>query len=345
MTPETQEALSKHEVVLHCHRPEQVRLNPLGAEAKMHFEPYVQLREGLYDVRHIGAYSYLGGGHSVFRHIGRIGRFCAISGGIITGQAEHGMGQLSIHPLFSGNWTKVWPHVGDFYDRNSEVHRKSLRTDVKSVEHRNSRIEIGNDVWLGYGVFIRRGVKVGDGAVVAAHSVLVSDVPPYAVVGGNPAKVIKYRFPPDVIEQLVASRWWDKGLSAVTGLDWTEPAKCARELAARCRDLPDWSLPLVSVDAAGVVLGADGKSWMSAPASLPEDIPHSTNGAAHSAPTPAAAPTPTSASASAGSPAPSAEAIQGAAVAPAAPASSSPVSPTTPSVLTRFVKTISKALK
>ena len=76
------------------------------------------------------------------------------------------------------------------------------------------KIEIGNDVWIGRGSKFKctnsnKPLIIGDGAVIASDSVVVKDVPPYAIVGGNPAQVIKYRFPPDVIEALLRIRWWD----------------------------------------------------------------------------------------------------------------------------------------
>ncbi|WP_275898870.1 CatB-related O-acetyltransferase [Nocardioides sp. SYSU D00038] len=68
---------------------------------------------------------------------------------------------------------------------------------------------VGSDVWTGYGCMILAGVTIGDGAIVAAGAVVNKDVPPYAIVGGVPAKVLKYRFPPEDIERLLEIRWWD----------------------------------------------------------------------------------------------------------------------------------------
>jgi len=67
---------------------------------------------------------------------------------------------------------------------------------------------IGNDVWIGTQSVVVSGIKIGDGAVVAAHSTVTSDIPPYAIVGGSPAKIIKYRFSDDIIKKLLEIQWW-----------------------------------------------------------------------------------------------------------------------------------------
>ena len=70
-------------------------------------------------------------------------------------------------------------------------------------------IHIGHDVWIGYGAIIMDGVTIGTGAVVAAAAVVTKDVPPYAIVAGVPARIIRYRFDDDTIRRLLESRWWD----------------------------------------------------------------------------------------------------------------------------------------
>ena len=82
------------------------------------------------------------------------------------------------------------------------------------------KILIGNDVWIGRGCILKctnpeKPLVIGDGAVVASDSVVVKDVPPYAIVGGNPAQIIKYRFPPHVIEALLRIKWWDWSLDKI----------------------------------------------------------------------------------------------------------------------------------
>ena len=100
-------------------------------------------------------------------------------------------------------WQGVVPELAtprEGRDGNGQIFRRIIR---------KGQILIGNDVWIGSGVTIFGGVRIGDGAVIAAGAVVVKDVPPYAIVGGNPAKIIKYRFPEETIERLRRIAWWD----------------------------------------------------------------------------------------------------------------------------------------
>lgn len=123
-----------------------------------------------------------------------IGKFCALASGVqfIMGPANHRMSSVTTYPfaVFGGAWAERVP------DHLSELPRKG-------------DIVVGNDVWIGRESVILPGVKIGDGAIVAAYSVVTKDVEPYAVVGGNPAKLIKMRFDNNLIEQLLSLRWWD----------------------------------------------------------------------------------------------------------------------------------------
>jgi acetyltransferase-like isoleucine patch superfamily enzyme len=89
-------------------------------------------------------------------------------------------------------------------------HRDSVKAKFAKFDYFNMpRTRIGNDVWLGHSVCVRSGVEIGHGAVVAMGSVVTKDVPPYAVVGGNPARVLRMRFSDDVIAGLLATQWWN----------------------------------------------------------------------------------------------------------------------------------------
>lgn len=82
-------------------------------------------------------------------------------------------------------------------------------SEVKGYPKIRGDLIVGNDVWLGYGATVLSGVKIGDGAVVAANAMVVKDVPPYGIVGGNPAKLIKYRFDKEIIDELLKIKWWE----------------------------------------------------------------------------------------------------------------------------------------
>ncbi len=129
-----------------------------------------------------------------------IGKFFALARDVrfIMNGANHQTNGFSTYPFFiyGNGWESVTPQPGDFPYKGDTV--------------------IGNDVWLGYDVLVMLGVKIGDGAIVAARSVVVSDVPAYSVVGGNPAKVIKQRFHDAVIKELLTVKWWDWSLEKIT---------------------------------------------------------------------------------------------------------------------------------
>ena len=83
------------------------------------------------------------------------------------------------------------------------------KSNVASAWDNKGDIVIGNDVWIGFEAVILAGVKIGDGAIIGTRAVVTKDVPPYSIVGGIPAKVIRKRYSPDIIEQLLSLRWWD----------------------------------------------------------------------------------------------------------------------------------------
>ena len=123
-----------------------------------------------------------------------IGKFCSIACGakfIFTG-ANHTLNSLSTYPfpIFFEEWgldvaniTSAWDNKGD--------------------------IVVGNDVWIGYEAIIMQGVTIGDGAIIGTRALVTKDVPPYCVVGGVPAKIIKKRFPYETISKLKEMQWWD----------------------------------------------------------------------------------------------------------------------------------------
>ena len=138
----------------------------------------------------VGDHTYIGGNNKI--HNAVIGKFCSIGPEVRIG--------LGIHPL---TLKSTYP---GFYT-NSEYYRVEKRYDFEGEEYK--QVAIGNDVWIGARATILDGVNVGDGAVIAAGAVVTKDVPPYAVVGGVPAKVIKYRFDDNRIKELLEEEWWN----------------------------------------------------------------------------------------------------------------------------------------
>ena len=123
-----------------------------------------------------------------------IGKFCSIACGakFLFNSANHSLASLSTYPfpIFYEEWGLNIQDVAAAWDNKGDI-------------------VIGNDVWIGYEAVVLAGVTIGDGAVIGARAVVTKDVPPYAVVGGVPARLIRRRFPDDTISALLALRWWD----------------------------------------------------------------------------------------------------------------------------------------
>lgn len=131
-----------------------------------------------------------------------IGRYCSFARGVRTINANHPMHFQSTHGFFHN------PQLGYCSQRLAP----------------HLPLAIGNDVWLGTNALVLPSVHtIGDGAVVAAGAVVHKDIPPYAVVVGNPARVVRFRFPPDVISKLIASRWWEKKIGELDIREFSRP--------------------------------------------------------------------------------------------------------------------------
>lgn len=124
-----------------------------------------------------------------------IGNFCSIGPSVRIGLGAHPTDHLSTFPAFYSKKTRC---------------QISFVNENKFEEYGN--VEIGNDVWIGYNAIIMSGVKIGNGAIVAAGAIVTKDVNPYSIVGGIPAKHIKYRFSESDIEKILLLKWWDNDI-------------------------------------------------------------------------------------------------------------------------------------
>lgn len=168
------------------------------------FEPPCALKfaqaEGLVK---LNAFSYAVSGYLGFVEIGR---YCSFGEEVQVGRQNHPISWLSTSPFF---YMKVDQVVG-ITDASQFEHGldyslyPNLPQPTKPIH-----TKIGNDVWIGHGAYVKAGVTIGDGAIVAGRAVVTKDVPSYAVVAGNPASVKKYRIPEAHIQLLSATKWWE----------------------------------------------------------------------------------------------------------------------------------------
>lgn len=151
----------------------------------------------------IGAFSYIGRNSQI--RSTKIGRFCSMGNNVTIGAVEHPTNWLSTH-IFA--FSSYGPFKGN--SRFTEI------VAPNAYKKNRKPVIIHNDVWIGDGAFIKSGVSIGNGAIVAAHAVVTKDVPAFAIVGGVPATIIKYRFGEDIIEKINQIMWWNYDLSGIS---------------------------------------------------------------------------------------------------------------------------------
>jgi acetyltransferase-like isoleucine patch superfamily enzyme len=166
----------------------------------------------------VGKYS--GMNEHCFFARGTMGAYCAIGARSAINPFNHPFTWLSNHEF------QYHPKAFDWVEEWNQFGRLERTSDM--FEFTN----IGNDVWTGHHAMVLAGVSVGDGAVIAAGSVVTKDVPPYAIVAGAPAKIIRMRFSDPIIERLLKVKWWDFEMSQLSGLNFRDIGECLPRLEA-----------------------------------------------------------------------------------------------------------------
>lgn len=160
-----------------------------------------------------------------------VGRFCSIASGVSIIAGNHPLDHLTTHPFTYND-----EMFGDNDEYRDIDFKKTPRAETKLPA-----LNIGNDVWIGTQVIILGNVQsIGNGAVIGAGAVVTKNVPPYAVVAGNPARIIKYRFDDATIQDLEELKWWELPLPRIKHLDFSDVESCIKELKAiRKESAPD----------------------------------------------------------------------------------------------------------
>ncbi|PWB34955.1 transferase [Pseudomonas sp. SDI] len=177
----------------------------------------------------VGAHTYIRSG-GVLEVVSSIGRYCSIGVDVFVGQEK------ATHPA---DW--VSSHPFQFTDT-------ALRYDPELVP-----ATIGHDVWIGRGAMVLEGVSVGTGAIIATRALVTRDVPPYAIVAGVPAKIIRYRHSPEIIERLLASQWWELDYEWLKTLPMDRPQAFLDQLD-QLKEKPKARYPRIEITQQGAKL-------------------------------------------------------------------------------------------
>jgi acetyltransferase-like isoleucine patch superfamily enzyme len=184
-------------------------------------EPFSHLLVGHVLPRTLGSFSY---SSTAFEPATRVGRYCSLAAGIKWMGSDHPTDWASTSPVF---FEHNWLGIAAF----RKIHGLTEEPLPFPIPPRG--VTIGHDVWIGDEAMIAPGVTIGDGAVVGARALVLKDVPPYAIVVGQPAKVTRMRMPENLVARFLDLQWWRFGPNVLQGLPADQPERFLDLLEAR----------------------------------------------------------------------------------------------------------------
>lgn len=147
----------------------------------------------------IGAFCNLSGG--TINNV-RFGRYCSVASGVVIGTHEHPTDWLTT------SRAAYFPQVNGWRELVAPDRTNEIRSGLRPFKGSCPITEIGDDVWIGQGAFVKSGVTIGTGSIIGARAIVLRDVPPYSIVVGTPGRVVRSRFPAATVERLLAVQWW-----------------------------------------------------------------------------------------------------------------------------------------
>jgi acetyltransferase-like isoleucine patch superfamily enzyme len=218
----------------------------------------------------LGAFSY---GVSGFYTEVQIGRYCSLGEQIQIGRGNHPMDFLSTSPIFYSKERLF--NVGTEFNGGDD-YKKHIPQSIPNGKISGNPLKtiVGNDVWIGHAAFIKPGIIIGNGAVIAAHSVVTKNVPAYAVVGGNPAKVLKMRFDDVMINKLEATKWWEYAPWQMSSAEFSNPELCLEVIADLRENTPPFKPGFFKLNSDGNIVPANANHETSSATSRTQNAKH-----------------------------------------------------------------------
>ena len=190
------------------------RIERLVFDDNLHVSDWTQhvVRDG--KVMVIGSLGYMSYAHSP-AHRFSTGAFCSLGANVRMMRANHPYERVSTHPISYG---PVYAQMArDLGVKNPKIN--------KHYNGMPAPTRVGHDVWIAADVILAGGLTIGTGAVIGSGAIVTKDVSPYAIVVGVPGKVIKYRFPPDLIQRLLETRWWEYSIDVLADFSFENPSE------------------------------------------------------------------------------------------------------------------------